>query len=139
MWCSIDGCGQLEFNRGWCQKHYHRWWRHGDPTAGRIANGSSIFFRFFDKVLVGDGCWEWQGYCDVDGYGRFKGEEQMAPRMAWRLWYGLIPDGMHVLHKCDHPPCVRPDHLFLGTPLDNAKDRDAKGRHHLARTAESPH
>lgn len=48
--------------------------------------------------------------------------------MAWELTVGPIPDGLYVCHRCDNPPCVRPDHLFLGTPSDNAIDRERKGR-----------
>lgn len=51
-----------------------------------------------------------------------------AHRVAWDLTYGPIPDGMLVLHRCDNPSCVRPDHLFLGTQTDNMLDRKAKGR-----------
>lgn len=51
-----------------------------------------------------------------------------AHRAAWTLTNGPIPDGMIVCHHCDNPPCVRPDHLFLGFDLDNAADRVAKNR-----------
>ena len=90
---------------------------------GRIA------IPFWDHVAKGDGCWEWTGSRRA-GYGRaiVNQKSVRAHRRAWVLTNGPIPDGLFVLHKCDNPPCVRPDHLFLGTQLDNRRDAVAKGR-----------
>lgn len=79
------------------------------------------------------GCWEWQGSRTIQGYGRLRMPEKRggvikAHRRAWELAKGPIPDGMYVLHHCDNRPCVRPDHLFLGTLTDNMQDMAAKGR-----------
>lgn len=75
-------------------------------------------------------CWEWTGSHDKDGYGQFSYTtgKQRATRIMWVFIYGEIPDGLFVLHKCDNPKCVRPDHLWLGTNIDNMRDRSQKGR-----------
>lgn len=90
--------------------------------------------RFWDKVLIGDGCWIWAAARTKTGYGTVgvgNGKTSQAHRVSWELCVGPIPDGMQVLHKCDNPPCVNPDHLFIGTNDDNMKDRKAKGRYDL--------
>lgn len=85
--------------------------------------------RFWSQVKRGDGCWPWIG-AKRKGYGsvRWDGKAQFAHRVSWMLANGNITGGLWVLHKCDNPPCVRPDHLFLGTALDNARDAIQKGR-----------
>lgn len=89
--------------------------------------------RFWSKVRKSDGCWLWTDKPHAPwGYGRLgnaiNGKEIKAHRLSWMLHFGPIPDGLGVLHKCDTPLCVRPDHLFLGTQLDNVHDCVAKGR-----------
>jgi hypothetical protein len=93
--------------------------------------------RFWDKVDKSGGqeaCWPWtrakvskKPGCNY-GTVQFNGRQQLAHRVAWQLTRGPIPDGAHVLHHCDNPPCVNPAHLFLGTDADNAHDRMSKGR-----------
>ena len=87
--------------------------------------------RFQRKVQITDSCWLWTGCLKKrDGYGWVgRNKKQMgAHRYAWILINGPIPDGLCVLHKCDNPPCVNPDHLFLGTQVDNIRDMQSKGR-----------
>lgn len=88
--------------------------------------------RFWLNVKKSDGCWLWTGYCNKYrfGYGSFwnHGKPGKAHRFSWEIHNGPIPKGMQVLHDCDNPPCVRPDHLFLGTQLDNLNDMRSKGR-----------
>jgi hypothetical protein len=81
----------------------------------------------FDAKTVPEpntGCLLWTG--GYGGYGRFR--RLVAHRYSWERAFGVIPAGMLVCHKCDTPACVNPDHLFLGTDLDNARDKITKGR-----------
>lgn len=86
--------------------------------------------RFWSKVKISDGCWEWTAATDHCGYGRFgiRGRNRLAHRVSFCIHVGPVPEGMCVLHRCDNPPCVNPDHLFLGTQKDNMRDRDSKRR-----------
>jgi hypothetical protein len=78
------------------------------------------------------GCWLWLGTVNSRGYGRFEHSEHtwtvLAHRIAYAVKHGLFPSAAWVLHKCDQPSCVNPDHLFLGDAKANAQDRKAKGR-----------
>ena len=92
------------------------------------------FWKKVDKKGE-DECWEWIASKDKDGYGYFGLDKKicLAHRISWILHYGDIPfhnsyHGMCVLHKCDNPSCVNPNHLFLGTNKDNMKDMVNKGR-----------
>jgi hypothetical protein len=94
--------------------------------------------RFWNKVQKTDGCWLWTGYKKDTGYGLIysgdlSGKQERAHRISWILHNGPIPDNLHVLHKCDNPSCVRPDHLFLGTHQENMDDRERKKRRKPAR------
>lgn len=76
-------------------------------------------------------CWVYAEYTTEAGYGQFclrRGEFRPAHAVSYALAKGPVPPRMHVCHHCDNPPCVRPDHLFIGTAADNARDMFAKGR-----------
>lgn len=105
-------------------------------AARRVKRDLEWFLKSVNKTSA---CWEWIGSLDKDGYGVFTVRSRnvdgklicrlkRAHRHSWSLHYGDIPHGLWVLHDCDNPKCVRPDHLFLGTNLDNVKDRERKGR-----------
>lgn len=80
--------------------------------------------RFQYKVYIRGDCWEWRGSRTQGGYGQFYTDDSYAPKYAHRYAYemahGPIPDGMHVDHLCRHRWCVRPSHLEIVTPHENA-------------------
>lgn len=88
--------------------------------------------RFMDKVSPEpmSGCWLWTRFTHSFGYGCFwmNGKTITSHRASWIIFRGEIPQGMSVLHRCDIPECVNPDHLFLGTQGDNVRDCVDKGR-----------
>jgi len=93
--------------------------------------------RFWKKISKTDGneCWVWTGNSLKDGYGMFslKNSGFLAHRVSWTIANGKIADpSLFVLHECDNPKCVNPDHLFLGTHQDNMDDMIAKGRKRVA-------
>lgn len=90
--------------------------------------------RFWSKVDKTGECWLWTGSRDPRGYGQMsatgpRGTPPLkAHRISWVLAFGPIPDDLWVLHHCDNPPCVRPEHLFLGDHAANMADMTAKRR-----------
>jgi hypothetical protein len=89
--------------------------------------------RFWSRVDTSGECWVWTGPKNPLGYGvaghkKVPGRDRLTHRFAWQMTNGPIPPGLYVLHHCDNPPCVNPDHLWLGTIADNNRDRNIKGR-----------
>ena len=86
--------------------------------------------RFWKKVKKTVGCWFWLASTDRGGYGQFNTGDGMkkAHVFSYMLHKGRVPDGKLVCHSCDNPACVKPDHLWLGTYLENNHDMIRKGR-----------
>jgi len=95
----------------------------------------SIGARFWANVQKSDGCWIWTGGRSRAGYGRFsyrpakyRGVTVYAHRLSYEWAYGYIPENTLVLHSCDNPSCVRPEHLHLGNHADNSREMVQRGR-----------
>ena len=107
--------------------------------VGHKAEDQEYRQQFFSMVLRGPGCWVWRGPRSHGGYGlwqlpsRYRARGNIgATRVAWFLEHGYLPaEDVSVCHRCDNPPCVNPEHLFLGSQLDNMRDCADKGRMNL--------
>ncbi len=123
-----------------CRNAYHREWQAVRRAAGKPAayikltvgptRHGSLADRLQARTIMQPGCWGWTGSRTPSGYARigFGRQTYRAHRASWQVHRGPVPAGLCVLHRCDNPICTNPDHLFLGTDLDNIRDRDAKGR-----------
>lgn len=126
--CTV--CGSPSIGRHLCRSHYNEAWR--DGTLAKHS-GITVQEAFEAKIKRGDGCWLWTGTKNGYGYGIFllPGEVPVrAHRFSYTHFTGKkIPKGKIIMHTCDNPPCVNPDHLRVGTKNDNNKDTAIKRRH----------
>lgn len=106
-----------------------------NPRYKRYVIDNPIHDRFLAKVSKTKYCWEWVGSKrlqknPLNNYGQFSINKKIysAHRVAWTLFKGQIPWEKQVLHKCDNIICVRPSHLYIGTPANNCRDRVRRGR-----------
>ncbi|MDJ0319796.1 HNH endonuclease [Pseudarthrobacter sp. PS3-L1] len=139
--CTAQACSNMARVHGLCDKHDTRVRRHGSPditiNAPRDA-GLDERLRWTGWTVTATGCWEWDGNRRNGGYGEVATGQgaAVASRAAYLAWVGPIPEGVHICHQCDNPPCINPAHLFPGTRLVNMQDALQKGR--LRQGEESP-
>src|SRR6476620_542625 len=127
--CTLANCSLMKNVKYSLTNHKKR-----DTAMSKFKSSIPIInerekLRFESKITKTDSCWIWGGGIKSKGYGYLyiKRSSFTAHRVSYSLYVGNC-DNLLVLHKCDNPPCVNPDHLFLGTDLDNATDRMNKGR-----------
>lgn len=114
---------------------WKRWGKDNPHDGMPIPVSSSDFSetdrkRFWGKVRMGDGCWEWMGGLSKSGYGLFQiGKRTFrAHRVSYVITHSIVLDQRLICHRCDNPKCVNPDHLFPGTAKDNIRDASGKMR-----------
>ena len=137
--CSVRGCVNKHEAQGYCDKHYHRLRRYGNPKTKLCKSyprtedlGEYLSYRveFHDE-----GCWPWIGN-SFAGYGRgvFLGESKPAHRWAYQHWVGPIDEHAEIHHRCANRLCVNPDHLQMVSGAENrAEMRERKAfKHEIA-------
>lgn len=137
--CTVEDCSRRSRRKGLCAKHDERLRRTGNLSA---RTDLTVPDKFWQRVQIGepDECWPWRGPIQTGkhGYGFFfltevpKPTRILAHRFAYMLATGEDVRGWVVMHSCDNPPCVNPNHLKRGTQKDNVADMDAKGRRVVA-------
>lgn len=128
MACKVDDCDGKVFGHGWCQKHYHRWLKYGDPAKVNIIRGNDTA-RFWGHVDKSGSCWLWTGRLNHAGYGQIRmGSMKQAHRVSYEMTFGHIPKGLVIDHLCHNRSCVRPDHLRAVSVKQNCEHKKGASR-----------
>jgi len=128
--CAASACERPRRKREWCQTHYTRWQKYGDPNAAPYASyaGEPVGTRLFHKFEVDSrGCWLWTGFINRYGYGVLtalprkpgRARARAAHRVSYEWFVGPIPAGLTIDHLCRVRRCINPDHL---EPVTNAEN-----------------
>jgi hypothetical protein len=128
--CSMDGCEKKRTSRGWCQTHYVRWLKYGDPNFVKNIRPTSAEESFALSAEWSGECLVWNKTRNVWGYGTLmiNRKHVMAHRYAWERANGPIPDGLQVDHLCWNRACVNVKHLRLATRSQNQQNRRGASR-----------
>ena len=127
--CSVDQCHARVEAKGWCNPHYQKWVKHGDPTYERPSRTERFWMRVNKNGPVPERrpdlgpCWLWIGGRHTGGYGSDGG--RLAHRVAYELITGSIPIGLQLDHLCHVRLCVRPEHLEPVPARENIIRSDA--------------
>lgn len=139
--CSVPTCGRPARSRGWCSLHYERWLDRGSlETPERKLPLSARFLAKVEKHDVDceccNGCWHWRASLLASGYGTVHafGATRRAHRVAYELFVGPIPDGLHLDHLCRNKGCVNPDHREPVTSRENTLRGDTIAAANAAKT-----
>jgi hypothetical protein len=129
--CSVDGCKSPYLAKGFCERHYSRWKRYGNPLSGRVSPGEAR--QFLDNVVMpydGKECLKWPFAVDRKGYGKLyvDGKTHRVPRLVCAAAHGDAPTREHeAAHSCGVPSCCNRLHLRWATASENQSDRVLHG------------
>lgn len=129
-------CDKDAVGRGLCRRHYQQAWKDGNlpDYQSDVRGPHTVKKRLLSKYKVNEatGCWEWTGQKKKDkfAYGLIwiGDRNYRAHRVSYEIHKGPIPEGLDILHSCDNPPCINPDHLSVGTRGENCQDAASRDR-----------
>lgn len=121
--CMVSDCDTAAKTRGWCTRHYKRWHRYGNPTAGGALRIADPIERLHSRINKTDTCWLYTGQVNNKGYGVFAvgNTKRGAHVVVYELLVGPVPDGLELDHRCRVTLCVNPDHLESVTHAENQR------------------